>query len=141
MVPREHDREQLLAESGHGYLDYWWLVLAFGLGILAAALIAEMLATRSAAGSRLPAWRFVFVAVVFFVAQEHLERLAHDGAFPWGAALEPTFVVALVLQLPFALSAYVVARVLLSAARALGVRLGQSPRRRALVGLRRAATF
>jgi hypothetical protein len=133
VVPHEEERERVLAETGHGYLAYWWLILALGLVILVVAWTAEVLAARSRSGSRLLAWRFALVSIIVFVTQEHLERLTHDGAVPWRAAFEGMFLVALALQLPFALGAYVVARLLLRAARALGGRLAQTPRRRTLV--------
>jgi copper transport protein len=127
LTPDEHDRVQLLSETGHGYLGYGRLLLAVGIGILVAVLLAEAHSTRRRAAAQAPAWRFALVAVVVLVAQEHLERYAHEGAFPWTVSLETTFLVALALQLPFALTAYVVARLLLSAARAIGLRLTDMP--------------
>ena len=133
VTPDHHDRAQLLAETGHHYLGYWRLVLALGIGVLVAVVVAEAHAARRRSGAHAPAWRFAVVGLVAFVAQEHLERLAHDGVFPWTAACERTFLVGLVLQLPFALAAYLAARLLLSAARAIGLRLGEAPRRRPFV--------
>jgi hypothetical protein len=48
--------------------------------------------------------------------------------FPWDAATQPTFVVGLLLQLPFAAAAYLLARLLLRAVRSLG-RLFSATRR------------
>lgn len=127
VTPGEHDRDELLTATGHGYLAYAPLALALGFGVLVTVLIAEVRATARRSGTRACAWRFALVAPVVFFAQEHLERLAHDGAIPWSAALEGTFLTGLALQLPFALAAYLLARLLLSAARALGRRLGDRP--------------
>ncbi len=122
-TPDAHDRGQLLTATGHGYLTYAPLALALGFGVLVAVLLAEVRAAARRRGTQACAWRFAFVAPVVFAAQEHLERLAHDGAIPWSTALQGTFLAGLALQLPFALAAYLLARLLLSMARALGRRL------------------
>jgi hypothetical protein len=54
--------------------------------------------------------------------QEYLERLIELNAFPFGAALEPTFIVGMALQLPFALAAVTLAR----AALGLGYLVGRA---------------
>jgi hypothetical protein len=64
----------------------------------------------------LPARLLFLVPPLAFALQEHLERLVHDGSFPLAAAIEPTFLVGLALQLPFALAAYAVAAALLEVA-------------------------
>jgi hypothetical protein len=69
------------------------------------------------------------------VCQEHFERLLHDGVFPWDAGLEPTFVVGLLLQLPFAVAAFLLARFLLRAVRSLGRLLSGPPRSAARVSV------
>jgi hypothetical protein len=46
---------------------------------------------------------------------EALEGLLNRGVVPFGEALQPTFLVGLALQLPFALAAYLLARLLLRA--------------------------
>jgi hypothetical protein len=63
--------------------------------------------------SRLVALPFACLPPVGFVLLELGEGFVHAGAMPWGSMLEPTFLVGLVLQVPFALAAYVIARVLL----------------------------
>ena len=52
--------------------------------------------------------------------QEFLERSLHLGTFAWQTAFAPTFLPGLALQLPFALVAYVAARLLLRAAERAG---------------------
>jgi hypothetical protein len=128
VAPDHGRREQLLSASGHGYLSYAPLALALGFAILAALLALEARAALSRSASRPCAWVFLLVAPVVFTVQEHLERLVHDGTLPLTATLEPAFQVGLVLQVPFALASYALARALLSAARTLGRLLG-SPRR------------
>jgi hypothetical protein len=60
-----------------------------------------------------PAWLFPVVAVASFVGQEQLERLAH-GEWTASFVASPVFLVGLVLQLPVAFLAWVLARWLLA---------------------------
>jgi len=114
-------RAHLLQETGHGYLTYLPLGLAFATAIVALALVSEARLAAAGSAARTPAlWSFAALAPLVFVCQEHFERLLHDGVFPWGAVAEPTFAIGLALQLPFALLAYLVARLLLRAARSMG---------------------
>jgi hypothetical protein len=114
-------RAHRLDVTGHGYLSYLPQGLAFTTAILLLALFSELRLSARGASSRPPAlWSFAALAPLLFVCQEHFERLVHDGVFPWGAVAEPTFGVGLALQLPFALVAWLAARLLLYAARALG---------------------
>jgi hypothetical protein len=64
---------------------------------------------------------FPLVAITTFAVQEHLERLVHGGSFPI-LVTSPTFLLGIALQIPFALLAWVLARLLLSAAEELVVR-------------------
>jgi hypothetical protein len=111
----------LLARTGHGYLDRAPLLVGILLAAVALSLVRACLdGARGRSPARVPGGRFAALPLLGFALQEHLERLFHDGAFPVSAALEPTFGLGLALQLPFALAALVVARVLLGAARELG---------------------
>jgi hypothetical protein len=126
VAPDAESRANLLRETGHGYLDRLPLALA----ILGALLLAGLLLRIRAGGDgdwRLKARLAFAVPLVAFTLQEHLERLVHDGSFPYGAALEPTFLIGLGLQLPFALAAYAVAVWLLKAAGRLGAALTRAP--------------
>jgi hypothetical protein len=114
-------RWQVLAASGHGYLGY--APLAFGVGT--AILFAGLASTAVDAACRrpvrpLPAWAFATLPVVGFAVQEFMERLLASDAVPWWTFAQPTFRVGVLLQLPFALVAYVAARVLLRVGRELG---------------------
>jgi hypothetical protein len=59
-----------------------------------------------------------------FAVQEHLEYLIEMNALPATVALQPTFLVGLALQLPFAFAAVLLARAVLALGHALGRRLG-----------------
>jgi len=119
--PDLHVRVQALLVTGHGYLR--WLPLALGVAASVVALsllVTAVDAARGRAPRGLPAWAFALLPPVAFVVQEHLERLLHTGVFPWHEAATPTFVPGLALQLPFALVAYVTARLLLRTAERAG---------------------
>jgi hypothetical protein len=129
VAPDAREREELLTASGHGYLEHLPLVVALVSVLLAVTLVSEHLGARAGAAPLRPrAWLFAAVTPAVFVCQEHVERLLHHGSFPWGAGLERTFLLGLVLQAPFALAAYLVARLLLRVARIVGLRLAP-PRR------------
>ena len=123
-VPTAHERAHELGATGHGYMAYLPLALGMGAMLVTYAFVAEMLhLTRSTkrVARRPQAWHFAIVAPALFACQEHIERLFHDGTFPFGAALETTFLLGFALQLPFALLAYLVARLLLRVARLLAI--------------------
>lgn len=123
VTPVHHERAHELTATGHGYLAYLPFALAVGSVLVSFALAAEarcMVASSTDCGLRPRAWPFAVVAPALFICQEHFERLFHDGAVPLGAVLATSFLTGLVLQLPFALAAYALARLLLNAARSLG---------------------
>ena len=124
------ERTHELAASGHGYLEYAPIALAVCAALVALALARELggFLRGDAGGSSGPsALSFAVLAPAIFIGQEHFERLTHEGAFPWTLLLEQTFVLGLALQLPAALVAYVLARLLLRATRAVA-RLLAAPR-------------
>jgi hypothetical protein len=123
VTPAHHERAHELSATGHGYLAFLPLALAVGPVLVVFALAAEARHVRGSSpgsGARPRTWHFAVVAPGLFFCQEHLERLFHDGGFPWDAALAPSFLTGLVLQLPFSLAAYALGRLLLTAARSLG---------------------
>ena len=122
VTPDGARRAHELAQTGHAYLVYAPAALAVCAVLVVIALGGELrhLLRRGTASSRPSALMFAVLAPAIFVLQEHFERLLHDGAFPWDACLQPTFVVGLLLQLPVALGVYFLARLLLGAVRSLG---------------------
>jgi hypothetical protein len=58
-------------------------------------------------------WAFPLAGLAAFVLQEHVERLAHTGELSV-VVTSPVFLVGLVLQLPFGVAAWLLARALLS---------------------------
>jgi hypothetical protein len=119
--PQSDIRLRALLATGHGYLT--WLPLALG-AAGAVALVALGTAVLDSARGRdvreLPAVAFALLPPSAFVLQEVLELSLHTGTFGWHALLAPTFAPGLLLQLPFAAIAFLVARLLLRAAERIG---------------------
>jgi hypothetical protein len=94
-----------------------YLVLLLGI-VAATAIVAACArlllgrARRRRAGSVSP-WLFFVLPPLAFASQELAERLLNAESFPFQAALEPRFLVGLLLQLPFGLLALLFARALL----------------------------
>jgi hypothetical protein len=124
------ERARELATSGHAYLAYVPLFLGVCAALVVLALARELgllLAGRTGRSARPSALSFAVLGPAIFVAQEHIERFAHGGAIATTLVLEPSFALGLVLQVPFALVAYALARLLLRATRAMA-RLLDQPR-------------
>jgi hypothetical protein len=66
-----------------------------------------------------PLW-FLLLPPLSFALQEFAERLLHAESAPFSAIHEPAFIAALLLQIPFGLLAYLVARLLLAVAAEVG---------------------
>ena len=106
-APDSHERRELLAETGHAYLELEPLFVACGLVLVVAGMFASVTdgirdRPRSQPSMRL----FSLMPVLGFVVLEHVERLVEHGAVPYGVALESTFLVGLALQLPLAVAAF-----------------------------------
>lgn len=128
-IPHPHARSSKLAETGHAYFAYGSLVAA--LCLMVALLCTAGLVARPH-GLRPPSGRllllFVLLPPLGFALQELMEGLLATGGLPYEDALEPTFLVGILLQLPFALAALVVARALFAFARCLARRSGGAGR-------------
>ncbi|HXY17538.1 MAG TPA: hypothetical protein VEH79_05165 [Gaiellaceae bacterium] len=129
--PSSQVRLQVLLSTGHGYMDRVPLVL--GITTAAALVSLAVCIVDSIAGRSprdLPPWAFALLPLVMFTVQEILERSLHTGTFFWQAVESPTFLPGLVLQLPFAAVACLVAWLLLRTARAVGQLVGSRRTRR-----------
>jgi hypothetical protein len=121
-----------LALTGHGYLGY----ATPAIGVVAAMQLLGFAAVaadtfRGRRPRPLPAWAFALLPPLAYALQELTERFVHGSSDVWRAVQEPTFRVGLVLQLPFALAAWLLARLLLRAARSVGRLLASLRVRRA----------
>jgi hypothetical protein len=123
VAPHGAHREQLLSETGHGYLGVAPVLVACAFTMLVAGLtlaIADGL--RDRARARAAVWPVALVPPAGFAVQEHVERAIELNAFPPNVALEPTFLVGMALQLPLAGAALLVAHAVLAFGHALGRR-------------------
>jgi hypothetical protein len=122
--PDAHARADALTHSGHGYLGHAPLLLAVCLGVLLAALLFRAIAGFRGDQARPSVSRaLILLPPAAFVVQEHVERLVHSGEIPWTASIQPSFLLGLALQLPFALAALLIAWALESFAHAVGCAL------------------
>lgn len=116
----------------HAYLAHAPQVLV----VLALLGVGVIPLTRAIRGPG--AWAFPVAGMGAFALQEHLEAFLHSGQ-PALQAGSPTFLVGLLLQVPFALGAWLVARLLLRSLHPERARRPQLPRALGVVPLPRQA--
>jgi hypothetical protein len=111
--------------TAHAALMHWRICVALCLAlafIAAAGYAVDSVGGRGGRGA--PVWAFALLPPAGFVIQEQLEHLLQHGGLSYTLALEPVFLLGLLLQVPFAAAAYFVARALVTVAvtliRALG---------------------
>ena len=109
------------SEHGHAWLGYTPALALWGLAVVLAGLVLCVGAgLRGHRPSSPPLRFFAILPSVGFVVQEHVERLIGSGSIPADLVLEPTFLVGLALQLPFALVALLLTRALYALSFGLG---------------------
>lgn len=129
--PSQHMGGHAPAEEVHGYLGDLHLCLALCGAVAVVAAFGSLLGRlRAGRGLLAPLWAFAVVPPLGFTIQEHLEHVLQAGSLPQAAALDPAFVVGLLLQLPFALAAYFAGRAVLALAVVIVKTLRDSPRSR-----------
>ena len=108
----------------HGHIGS---TIAPVLGLVLALFLVVLLGRltrRRAAGAAL----FFLLPPLAWVFQEGAERVLASESMPFTGALEPSLLLGLLLQLPFGLAAYAVARLVFAAARRIfAVRRAQPP--------------
>lgn len=110
------------AEHGHAWLGYTPALAIWGLAVLVAGLVLCVgQGLRGRRPARPPVLLFGLLPPVGFAVQEHVERLISSGSVPHDLVLEPTFIVGLALQLPFALAALLLTRALYTIGFSLGL--------------------
>ena len=119
-----HGHEEDVA---HGYLRYGAVFVALAAAVLAVVATRHFVQTVGGAevGKVPSAVTFAVMPIVGFVFQEHLEHLVAARELEVSFFLSPPFVVGLALQLPFALAAMLVARLILRVIRTAGAALGE----------------
>jgi hypothetical protein len=109
------------AEHGHEWLGYTPALAVWGLALVLAGVVLSLAeGFRGRRPSRPPVRLFAFLPPIGFTVQEHAERLIGTGAVPYDLVVEPTFIVGLALQLPFALAALLLTRALYAIGFGLG---------------------
>jgi hypothetical protein len=135
VYPEAGVRLHALLVTGHSYMTLWPKLLAMGGALELAALVSIVVGTvRRRRYTPVPPWAFALTPPLAFVLQELFERWFAAATFPWWMVFQPTFRVGLLLQVPFALFAYLLARFLLRVADRVGKALqaNRQPRRRGL---------
>ena len=128
--PQAHVRVVHMLATGHSYFTQLPLVLAAaGACLLLSLVVTACDAARGRTPRALPAWAFALLPPLAFALQELLELSLHTSTFAWHVVLAPTFAPGLLLQLPFALAMFVIARLLLRAAERIGRALRRPARR------------
>jgi hypothetical protein len=109
------------AEHGHAWLGYTPALVVWGLALVLGGVVLCLAdGLRGRRPSRPPVRLFAFLPPIGFTLQEHAERLIGSGSVPYDLVVEPTFMVGLALQLPFALAALLLTRALYAIGFGLG---------------------
>ncbi len=137
VYPNAHVRLSELLATGHAYMMGSSGLAPMLLGALGAAELIGVGWVFAGSARRslqrpVPAGAFALMPLLGFTLQELLERWLAGAPFPWWIVLQPTFRVGLLLQLPFALIAFLVARLLLRATEQAGRALRPRAQRPAL---------
>ena len=91
----------------------------FGISVV----IGVVLVARRPATVRFSRWLFASLPLCVFAAQEHVEYVIGHGSQPWTVSLHQWFFVGLLIQIPFVVLSYLVAKLLIRvAARVFGRR-------------------
>lgn len=123
--------------SVHAALAQWRVCVALCLALAIVAAVGYAFDGLSGRGGRaVPVWTFALLPPAGFVIQEQLEHLLAHGALSHTLAVEPVFVLGLLLQVPFAAAAYLVARAVVRVAVTLIQALGRERPRLAATPLR-----
>jgi hypothetical protein len=111
-----HDHD---SEVAHGYLRYGAIFVALAVAVVVVAATRQLVRTVGGGSlARAPsAVMFAVLPIVGFVFQEHLEHLVASRELEVTFFLSPPFLIGVALQLPFALAALLVARLILAGIR------------------------
>ena len=135
VLPHPHGPGSEMAHARHAYLAYASLLVVLCLLVAVLCTAAFVVRPHAPLGpSRGLLLLFVLCPPIGFVLQEVTESLLSSGVLSAEAVREPTFLVGVILQVPFALAALVVARLLFAFARVLA-RTVEGPHRPRLVAL------
>jgi hypothetical protein len=137
-APKSYTSAELFSRSN---ASHSLVPLIAGLGAMVLLAAVWSFATSAPARRRLPALVFACLPPLVFTVQEHLEFVLAHGHVPWTLVSSPIFIAGLLLQIPFAAVAYLLARLLVDVAVAIAERAStQRPaaRRRSAISVRPA---
>ncbi len=136
VYPESQVRLRELLATGHSYMSYLPLLLGIGAALELVAFGSLVVGgVRRRGRAAVSPWAFALLPALGFALQEFLERWLAGASYPWWMVLQPTFRIGLLLQLPFALAAFLIARLLTRVADRVASAL-RGDRRPARVGLR-----
>jgi hypothetical protein len=118
----------VLRDTGHAYLDRAPIVVGICFALVAVGLCLRVGGGLPGVPSR---WPFALAPPLAFFVQEQAERLIAFGGVHASALVEPAVLAGLLVQLPLALVAYLLARALLACADAVSAALATPGPRRA----------
>ena len=127
VYPDAWERNQALQQSGHGYFGLLPLLAGIALALVLCAVFFDGRAARrdeNEPGTPTSLPRFAALPPLAFMLQEHLESLIHSGSVS-GVVIAPTFLIGLLLTLPFGAAAYLVARALSGVSKRVGQALSR----------------
>jgi hypothetical protein len=127
VAPRRYETVELFSRSNatHNALP---LVAALSVALLICALVSFAATAQAAPGP--PRLLFACLPPLVFALQEHIEYVVGHGHVPWALVLSPIFAGGLLLQIPFAIASYFLARLFVEVAVAFGMRRARGARRR-----------
>jgi hypothetical protein len=129
VYPQSSIRWRVLEATGHGYMAWAPVALGVAAALLVVGVGAGVVdAARGGARHSVSPWVFGLLPLLGYALQEFLERWVALGGLPWWMVEQPTFRVGMLLQLPFALAAFLITRWLLRVAEQVGIAL-RSPSR------------
>lgn len=121
-VPEPHAGGHALDEVGHGYFAYAPYAAAVLLSVAVVALGLRVRGALFGGRGEAPFFAFALLPPIGFALLEAVERL-RGGELALSTMAAPEVIAGLTVQLPFALAALVVARLLCSLAHVVGVAL------------------
>jgi hypothetical protein len=135
-APKSYEGVELFSRSNASH-NLVPLIAGLGTAVLLGAFCS--FATSAPARRRLPLWVFACLPPLVFTVQEHVEYVLAHGHMPWTLVSSPIFIAGLLLQIPFAAAAYLLARLLVDVAVAIAERASTprpAPRHRSPICVR-----
>jgi apolipoprotein N-acyltransferase len=118
-APKSYETAELFSRSNASHSI---LPVIAGLGGAALLCAVCSFATTAPTSRRVPRWTFACLPPLLFTLQEYGEYVVGHGTVPWTLVGNPVFLSGLLLQIPFALAAWLLARLLIDVVAAIAER-------------------